>query len=84
MAKVSFVVGYSEFVRLCVLSMQARMSAFGGNNVKQRRSGRHDRGEYEKQRQPAEHDKLLNAAGIEFARHFDVPFNRAHGNSCRS
>jgi len=30
------------------------------------RSGGYDGREYEKQRQPAEHDNLLNAAGIEF------------------
>ena len=30
-------------------------------------SGGYDGGKYEKQRQPGEHDNLLNAAGIEFA-----------------
>jgi hypothetical protein len=29
-------------------------------------SGGYDGGKYEKQRQPAEHDNLLKAAGIEF------------------
>ena len=40
-------------------TMSARPSALG--------SGGYDGGKYEKQRQPAEHDNLLNAAGIEFA-----------------
>ena len=30
-------------------------------------SGGYEGGKYEKQRQPGEHDNLLNAAGIEFA-----------------
>jgi len=30
-------------------------------------SGGYEGGKYEKQRQPGEHDNLLNAAGIDFA-----------------
>jgi hypothetical protein len=36
-------------------------------------SGGYDGGKYEKQRQPAEHDNLLKAAGIEFVWHLTLP-----------
>ena len=55
--------------RTCLLALQ--MSAFDPKRTcplpSAAGSGGYDGGKYEKQRQPGEHDNLLNAAGIEFA-----------------
>jgi hypothetical protein len=56
---------------LNVTTAKKRLASRRGDRIadyceRPRWSGGYDGGKYEKQRQPAEHDNLLKAAGIEF------------------